>query len=121
VNGLPAATAEAAAGNWVFRIGAVRVGGSMYRLIFADRKNRSGIDRAMRDTLGSFHKLSASEAARLRPLRLDVVAVRRGDSVAGLAGRMQGTERRVELFRLINGLGPSDEVVAGQSVKLVAD
>jgi predicted Zn-dependent protease len=121
VSGLPAATAEAAAGNWVFRIGAVRVGGSMYRLIFADRKNGTGIDRAMRDTLGSFHKLSASEVARLRPLRLDVVAVRRGDSVAGLAARMEGTERRVELFRLINGLDPSDQVVASRSVKLVTD
>jgi predicted Zn-dependent protease len=34
---------------------------------------------------------------------------------------MEGTERRVELFRLINGLDPSDQVVASRSVKLVTD
>ena len=27
---------------------------------------------------------------------------------------MQGTERSLELFRLLNGLGPSDAVTAGQ-------
>jgi predicted Zn-dependent protease len=121
VNGLPAATAEAAAGNWAFRIGAVRVGASMYRLIFADRRDTADIDEAMQETLASFHKLSASEVARLRPLRLDVVTARHGDSVASLAARMQGTERKPELFRLINGLGADDKIAAGQPVKLVAD
>ena len=121
VNGLPAATAEAAAGNWVFRIGAVRVGTSMYRLIFADRRNAAGIDEAMQETLNSFHKLSASEIARLRPLRIDVVTVGEGETVASLAARMQGTERKPELFRLINGLGADGRVAAGQLVKLVAD
>ena len=38
---------EAAAGDWVFRIGAVRVGDSMYRLIFADRSNGAAIDQAL--------------------------------------------------------------------------
>jgi predicted Zn-dependent protease len=34
---------------------------------------------------------------------------------------MEGTERKLELFRLLNGLGPEDAVVPGQPVKLVSD
>jgi predicted Zn-dependent protease len=34
---------------------------------------------------------------------------------------MEGTERRLELFRLLNGLKPGDPVTPGRKVKLVAD
>jgi predicted Zn-dependent protease len=121
VNGLPVATADAAAGDWVFRIGAVRVGGSMYRVIFADRSANSQIDQALQATLASFRRLSPTEVARLRPLRIDVVTVRDGDTAGSLAARMQGTERKLELFRLLNGLGAGDTLVGGQTVKIVAD
>jgi predicted Zn-dependent protease len=121
VNGLAAATAEAAAGDWVFRIGAVQIGGSMYRLIFADRNNGTAIDAALAATLASFHRMTATETARLHPLRIDVVAVRSGEGVGNLAARMQGTEQSLELFRLLNGLGPNDTVSTGQMVKLVTD
>ena len=121
VDGLPAATAEAAAGDWVFRIGAVRVDGSMYRLIFADRADGAGIEQALDETLASFRRLSQSEIARLRPLRIEVVSVRPGDTIAGLAARMEGTERKAELFRLLNGLTPEDTLTPGRQVKLVAD
>jgi predicted Zn-dependent protease len=105
----------------VFRIAVVRVGASMYRLIFADRSAGPTIDEATRETLASFHRLSPSEVSRLRPLRLDVVTAGPGETAATLAARMQGTERKLELFRLLNGLGPEDQVVAGQPVKLVTD
>ena len=113
INGLAAATAEAAAGDWVFRIAAVRVGGSMYRIIFADRANEAGIEKALNETLASFHRLTPTDIARLQPLRIDVVTVRPGETVASLAARMQGTERQLELFQLLNGLGPDDTVDAG--------
>jgi predicted Zn-dependent protease len=121
VNGLAAATAEAAAGDWIFRIGVVRVGGSMYRLIFADRSDGPTIEAALQETMASFHKLDASEVARLRPLRINVVVARPGDTVASLADRMEGTERKLELFQLLNGLGPDDTLAPGQAVKLVSD
>lgn len=121
VNGLPAATAEAAAGDWIFRIGAVRVGASMYRLIFADRSDGAAIDRALQETLTSFHRMIPQEVARLRPLRIDIVTVRDGDTVATLAARMQGTERKLELFQLLNGLQPEDALAAGQMMKIVVD
>ena len=121
VNGLPAATAEAAAGDWVFRIGAVRIGNSMYRLIFADRSNGPAIDQALASTLGSFHRMSAQDLARLNPLRIDVVKVRAGEDVADLAAKMKGTERSLELFQLLNGLGVDATLSPGQMVKIVVD
>jgi len=120
-NGLPAATASAAAGAWVFRIGAVKIGGSMYRLIFADRSDSAAIDAALTATLDSFHRMTPTEVARLHPLRIDVVKVRNGDTVADLAARMQGTERSLELFRLLNSLGPNDALTPGETVKIVVD
>ncbi len=121
VNGLPTATAEAAAGDWVFRIGAVKIGGSMYRVIFADRSNAAAIETALQETLGSFHRMTPTEVARLHPLRIDVVAVRSGETVGDLAARMQGTERSLQLFRLLNGLGSGDAPAPGQLVKIVVD
>jgi predicted Zn-dependent protease len=121
VGGLPAATAEAAAGEWVFRIGAVRVGGSMYRIIFADRNESGLIEQALDETLQSFHRLTPPEIARLRPLRIDVRTARAGDTVERLASRMGGTERGLELFMLLNGLGPGDVIVPGRQVKIVVD
>ena len=119
VNGQPGATAEAVAGEWVFRIGAVRIGASMDRLIFADRRDGDGIERALTETLSTFRRLTPAEIARLRPLRLNVVTVRPGDTVASLAAQMEGTERPLELFRLLNGLGPADTLEPGRKVKIV--
>ena len=118
---LSAAMAEANAGEWTFRIGAVRVGPSMYRLIFAERGDGTGIERALRQTLASFRRLSPAEIARLRPLRIDIVTAQPGDTVARLAGRMRGTEQRVALFRLLNGLERSDGVEPGRKYKIVVD
>jgi predicted Zn-dependent protease len=121
VNGLPAATAEAAAGDWVFQIGVVRVGGSIYRIIFADKSDTAAIGRALDAMLASFHRMTPTEAARLRPLRLDVIAVRADETVGDLAVRMQGTERSLQLFRLLNGLEPGDSLAPGRLVKIVVD
>jgi predicted Zn-dependent protease len=93
----------------------------MYRIIFADRGRGGVIDQALAETLASFHRLTPREVARLRPLRIDIVTVRRNDSPLRLAARMQGTERNLELFELLNGLAPGRPPVVGQKVKLVVD
>jgi predicted Zn-dependent protease len=118
---MPAAVAEANAGEWTFRIGAVRVGPSMYRLIFAERGDGVAIDRALRQTLASFHRMSPADIARLRPLRIDIVTARPGDTVNLLAARMRGTDRRLTLFRLLNGLSRTDRVEPGRKYKIVVD
>ena len=119
--GLPAATASAAAGGWVFKIGAIRVGSTLYRLIFADRRGGSALEAALGQTLATFRRLDPAEVARLRPLRIDVITVNSGDTVASVAARMRGTERHLELFRLLNGLDRKSTVVPGRKVKIVVD
>jgi predicted Zn-dependent protease len=121
VNGLPAATASANAGQWNFRIAVVQVGPSMYRIIFADRGNGSEIAAALQSTLKGFRKLTAAETARLRPLRIDIVRAGRGDTMTSMAGRMRGTERRQELFRILNSLEDGTTVKPGEYYKIVND
>lgn len=67
----------------------------------------------------SMRRISASEAAAVIPRRIDVVTVQRGESVASLARRMAFSHAQEERFRVLNGLGTSDQVQAGQKVKLV--
>ena len=119
--GLPAATASASAGGWVFKIGAIRVGPTLYRLIFADRRGGGTLESALNRTLAAFRRLDPAEVARLRPLRIDIVNVKRGDTVASLAARMRGTERRLELFRLLNGLDGESSLAPGRRIKIVVD
>jgi len=71
-------------------------------------------------TLGSFRALSAAEAAAIRPLRIRAHQVRRGETVERLAQAMP-VARAEERFRLMNGLGPEEQVQAGQWVKLIAE
>lgn len=120
-SGLPAATASASAGDWVFKIGAIRVGSVLYRLIFADRRGSGALAAALNHTLASFRRLEPVEVARLRPLRIDIITVKRGDTIASLAARMRGTERRLELYRLLNGLEKKSKLVPGRKVKIVVD
>ena len=51
---------------------------------------------------------------------LRIVQVSAGDTVERLAGRM-GTDRKEERFRILNGLGPSDGLRAGDQVKIVTE
>jgi predicted Zn-dependent protease len=67
----------------------------------------------------SIGRLSASEAAAIRPRVIDVVTVGRGDTVDSLAGRMAYNDLKVERFRVLNGLGNGNALVPGQKVKLV--
>ncbi|WP_298333277.1 M48 family metalloprotease [uncultured Erythrobacter sp.] len=67
----------------------------------------------------SMRRISANEAAQVIPRRLDVVTVQRGDTISGLARRMAYENAQEERFRVLNGLGRSDTLRAGQRVKLV--
>ena len=72
-----------------------------------------------RPLVESFRRLSATEVAAIRPRRLKVVTVERGDSVATLAARMAYPSMKIERFCVLNGLGPDDVVRPGQKIKLV--
>jgi predicted Zn-dependent protease len=67
----------------------------------------------------SMRKISQSEAAGVVPRKIDVVTVQRGDTVSSLARRMAYTSGQEARFRVLNGLGSSGQLQAGQKVKLV--
>jgi predicted Zn-dependent protease len=121
INTLQAATAVAKSDQWTFRLYAVRFGSDVYRFIFASKQRSAESDRAFRDSVGTFRRLSISEIDRIKPLRMRVVTVGAGDSVERLASRMAVLDRAAERFRVLNGLAPGESLKPGDRVKLVVE
>lgn len=69
--------------------------------------------------VNSLRRISAAEAASIRPKVIDVVTVRPGDSVQSLARRMAYRDFQAERFLALNGLTAGQTLVPGQRVKLV--
>ena len=67
----------------------------------------------------SVRKISAAEAAAIRPRIIDVVTVGRGDTIQSLASRMAYRNFQVERFLSLNGLASNARLSPGQKVKLV--
>jgi predicted Zn-dependent protease len=126
VGGLPAAAARTRLntrqGPMDLLLVAIRSApGRYWRFQFASTPQRSAAFLpGFQATLGSFRVLSDAEAAAIRPLRVRAHQVRHGETVAALA-RSMPVARAEERFRLMNGLGPDEQVQAGQWVKLIAE
>jgi len=69
--------------------------------------------------VNSIRRISAQEAAAIRPRVIDVVTVRAGDTVQSLAGRMAYRNFQLERFLTLNGLAPNARLAPGQKVKIV--
>ena len=67
----------------------------------------------------SVRRLSASEAAAIKPRYLRVVTVRAGDTPSGLASRMAYDSAKLERFLVLNGLDANATLRAGDRVKIV--
>jgi predicted Zn-dependent protease len=121
INGLPGATAVAKGDQWDFRIYAIRFGSDVYRFIFAAKHRTPDTDRAFRETVATFRRMSLAEIAQAKPARLKIVEVAPGDTVEKLANRMAVADHAVERFRVLNGLEPDDRPKPGSEVKIVVD
>jgi predicted Zn-dependent protease len=121
INGLPGATAVAKGDQWDFRIYAIRFGSDVYRFIFAAKHRTPDTDRAFRETVATFRRMSLAEIAQAKPARLKIVEVAPGDTVEKLANRMAVADHAVERFRVLNGLEPDDRLKPGSEVKIVVD
>jgi predicted Zn-dependent protease len=121
INGNEAARARASADGWQFDIAVVRAGSQVYRLLTAAPAGSPSLMPVADSVAASFRVLSKAELASLEPLKIRVVTVRAGQNVASLAAQMSGVDRKVELFRLLNGLAPGATVSAGDRVKIVTD
>ncbi len=68
----------------------------------------------------SMKRLTAAEAATLKPRKLLVVTVKKGDTVQSLASRMAYSDVPLDRFRVLNGIGAGVTTLAvGQKVKIV--
>jgi predicted Zn-dependent protease len=121
INGFPAATAAAKGDQWSFRLYAVRFGSDVYRFIFATKHMTGEIDRSFRDSVATFRRMSLAESKATHPLRLKVVTVGGADTVEQLASRMAVTDRKVERFRILNGLDQNARLNPGDAVKIVVE
>jgi len=121
VNGFKAATASAKGDQWWFRLYAVRFGSEVYRFIFAAKNQSVEFERASRETLGTFRRMSRAEADAARPLRLKSVIVGQNDNVERLASRMTVGDKPLERFRVLNGLDAGDKLKPGDKVKIVVE
>ena len=125
VNGMNAVTALARAGRgeWV-RIAAIRFRrDTVARFAFVPAAAPdSRADRHHRRTVHSFRRLSWREAQSVRPWRIEIHEVGRGDTVSRLAdwNFAPGITQPRRLFRLLNGL-PRGEPRRGDRVKLVVE
>lgn len=121
VNGLPAASANATAKGWEFRIAIVQaVSGATYRFIFANEAATRGLDEAATLTVSSFRQLDQQTLANLKPLRIAIVTAKGGDTQESMARRMRGVDRPRELFRALNNLDAGAPIASGTKYKIVA-
>ena len=65
--------------------------------------------------------MTPAEAQSLKPLRIRVVTVRPGETIATLSARMMGTDRKLDLFRVINAMQVTSTVKPGDKVKIVSE
>jgi predicted Zn-dependent protease len=121
IGDFPAATASAFADGYAFRIGVIRSQRTTYRFIMAGQTPDAAFDAAFLSTLQSFRRLTPAESARLRPLHVKIVKAKPGDTAERLADAMSGVDRKVELFRVLNGLEPGDPLEPGRAFKIVTD
>lgn len=123
VNGNPAATATASGDPWSFRIYVVKLGNEVYRFVFAAKNLTKEADAAFHVSVQTFRRLTEREKAA-RPLHVQVVKVKPGDTVDSLAAGMIFADHQVERFEVLNGLDParaSAELKPGGFVKIIVE
>ena len=121
VNGLEAATARAAAEQWEFDVTVIRIENQIYRFLTAVPKGSPALVSASNILKSSFRKLTPAEVTSLKPLSVRVITARPGDTTATLAGRMMGTDRKLDLFRLINAMSATSTVRPGDKIKIITE
>ncbi|THV22247.1 M48 family metalloprotease [Peteryoungia ipomoeae] len=121
VNGLEAASARASADRWDFDITVIRIGAQIFRFLTAVPKGSPQLTPTASQLRSSFRRITPQEALELKPLRVRVVTVGPSDNIGTMAARMMGTDRKLELFRLINALTPTSSVAPGMRVKIITE
>ncbi|MBO0733776.1 MAG: Zn-dependent protease, partial [Methylocapsa sp.] len=122
INGMEAAAANASAGEWQFRVAAIRFDADrVYRLIYAARALTPEVKERFQSMAASFHRLTPEEIAAARPLRLAIVAAKPGETAEMLAARMAVPVRPLDYFLLLNGLSRGEPLRTSEHYKIVVE
>ena len=119
IDGLEAATAIAQGDQWSFRLGAVRLNGRLYRLIFAAHDLSPAVDSRFMASLDSFRLINAQDSALASPKKVKIVEAANGDTAETLAARMGFLPQWLDQFLILNGLERNAALVPGQRYKVV--
>ena len=120
VGGLEAATAVAEGDQWSFRLGAIRLNGRVYRLIFAAHTLSPAVDARFRASLESFRLINAPDSALAERQFLRIVSASGDDTPAGMAARMSFLPSPLDQFLILNGLERGASLTPGRRYKVVA-
>ena len=99
----------------------VRLRDRLYRLTGLHTPGDAAGQAALAAAALSFRPLSRAEAARVRPPRIRIHRIARGEDVAALAASMPVGSAARARFDLMNGLGAGGSLRAGDLVKVVAE
>ncbi len=121
VNGIPAAyaTAKVTSGSSVVDVTVFAYEFANDRAYHFATISQAGQAATFNPMFNSLRRINSAEAAAIVPRVIDVVTVRNGDTVQSLANRMAYDTGKVERFRVLNGLASTDQLRAGQKVKIV--
>lgn len=89
--------------------------GTAYHFVTITASNTNPFDRMF----ASMARLTAAQAATVKPRKLRVVTAGPQDNVASLAARMAYSSLQTERFRALNGLSSNATIRAGQKLKIV--
>ena len=122
INGIPAAWRTVRATSQSSQVDATVFaydfgGGKAYHFLLLTPAGR-GIG-PFTSMVQSVERLSAKDAAAIKPRRIDVVTVKAGDTVQSLSRRMAYSDLQLERFLTINALDANATLRPGQKVKIV--
>ena len=120
IGGLEAATATAIGDQWSFRLGAIRLNGRVFRLIFAAHNLSPEADARFRASIESFHLINAQDSAVAAAQSIRIAAGGSGATSDELAERMSFLPRALDQFLILNGLERGMPLASGQKYKIVA-
>jgi predicted Zn-dependent protease len=120
IGGLEAATATAKGDQWSFRLGAVRLNGRLYRLIFAARSLSPSVDERFRASIESFHLINARDSALAAAQAVRVATAGGGETADAMASRMAFRPQPLDEFLILNGLERGGPLASGRRYKVVS-
>ncbi|WP_026088157.1 M48 family metalloprotease [Bartonella rattaustraliani] len=121
IQGFPGAHARAANEQWQFDVVVIVFNKHIFRFLTAAPHHFQNFEAIAQRTVESFHSLSYAQLKKLKPLKIRIIRVQEGESIADLAHKMQNPTHKEKLFRILNGLSPTQTLHAGTKVKIITE